>query len=90
MVVDAEGCEPTGPWEACDGRRPPHTRPDTRPARGAIDDLARADAEHGVHTSLDEEGERRGGAPPPIRHEHITGCSQRVHLLHLDEIVKVR
>ena len=56
-------------------------------ARGDIHHLARADAEHGVHAGLDEEGEMRVGTQPPIRHQHITGCSHRVHLLHLGEIM---
>jgi hypothetical protein len=85
--MDAEGCEPAGAWHACDGRRPPHARPDQGPTRGDIHQLARADAAHGVHVGLDEEGERRGGAQPPIGHEHLTRCSQGVHLLHLGEIV---
>ena len=29
----------------------------------------------------------RVGTQPPICHEHITGCSHGVHLLHLGEIV---
>ena len=44
-------------------------------------------AEHGVHAGLDEEGEMRVGTQAPIRHEHITGGSHRVHLVHLGEIV---
>jgi hypothetical protein len=72
--MDAERCEPAGPWHAFDGRRPPHARPDQGPARCESHHLARADAEHGVHASLDEEGEMRLGTPPSIRHEPITGC----------------
>ena len=44
-----------------------------RPGR-EIHDLARADAQHGVHASLDEEGEMGIGTQAPIGHEHITGC----------------
>jgi hypothetical protein len=76
-----------GPWHAFDGRRPPHTRPDQGPTRCAIHHLARADASHGVHAGLDEEGEMRVGTPPPIRHEPITGGEHGVHLLHLGAIV---
>ena len=71
--MDAERFKPAGPWHACDGSRPPYARPDNGPTRGEIHPLARADAEHGVHTGLDEEGEMRLGTQPPIRHEHITG-----------------
>ncbi len=85
--MDAECFEPAGAWHACDGRRPPHARPDQGPTRGDIHHLARADAEHGVHVGLDEAGEMRGGASPPLGHAHITRCSQGVHLLHLGEIV---
>jgi hypothetical protein len=72
--MDAERFEPAGPWHAFDGRRPPHARPDKGPTWREIHNLARADAEHGVHASLDEEGEMRIGTQPSIRHEHITGC----------------
>jgi hypothetical protein len=40
-----------------------------------------------MHAGLDEEGERRVGTQAAIRHEHIPGCSSRVHLLHLGTIV---
>jgi hypothetical protein len=85
--MDAKRFEPAGPWRACDGRCPPHTRPDKGPTGGEIHNLACADAEHGVHAGLDEEGKMRIGTQPPIRHEHITGCYHGVHLLHLGEIV---
>jgi para-nitrobenzyl esterase len=54
--MDAKRFEPAGPWHAFDGRRPPHTRPDKGPTWGEIHNLAGADAEHGVHAGLDEEG----------------------------------
>jgi hypothetical protein len=87
-VLDAERGEPACAWHACDSRRPPHTRPDKRPTWGEIHHLARADAPHRVHAGMDEEGEMRVRTPPPIRPEHITGCSHRVHLLHLGAIVR--
>jgi hypothetical protein len=46
---------------------------DQRPAWREIDDLAGTDAEHGVYTSLDQAGEMRVGAQPPIGHQHIPG-----------------
>jgi hypothetical protein len=85
--MDAKRCEPAGPWHAFDGRRPPHTRPDQGPTWGEIHPLARADAAHGVHAGLDEEGERGIGTQTPIRHEPILGCSPGVHLWPLGEIV---
>lgn len=74
LVMDTERCEPAGPWHAFDGRRAPHARLANGPTRCEIHTLARADAEHGVHAGLDEEGEMRIGTQPPIRHEHIPGC----------------
>jgi hypothetical protein len=71
LVMVAQGGEPAGAGHAFDGRRPPHTRPDKRPARGEIHALSRADAEHGVHASLDEEGEMGVGTQAPIGHEHV-------------------
>jgi hypothetical protein len=49
--------------------------------------LARADAEPRRPAGRDEAGELRVGTPPPIRHEHSPGCSPRVPLLHLGEVV---
>ena len=57
LVVETQGFEPSGPWEAFDGRRPPHTRQDKRPTWGEIHQLSRADAEHGVHARLHEQGQ---------------------------------
>lgn len=85
--MDAERFEPAGPWNTFDGRRPPHTWPDKGPPRCEIHHLARADASHGVHAGLDEESEMGVGTQAPIRHEHITGCSHGMHLLHLGEIM---
>ena len=59
--MDAERFEPAGPWDAFDRRRPPHTRPDERPAQCNIHHLARADAEHGMHAGVDEEGQMSRG-----------------------------
>jgi hypothetical protein len=87
LVIDAEGFEPAGPGDAFDGSRPPHARPDTWPARGDIHDRSRADAEHGMHAGLDEEGEMGVGTQAAIRHEHIPGLSSGVHLLHLGKIM---
>jgi hypothetical protein len=47
--------------------------PDKRPARREIHDLSRADAQHGVHAGLDEEGKMGVGTQAAIRHEHIPG-----------------
>jgi hypothetical protein len=69
--MDPEGFEPAGPWHACDSGRPPHARPDKRPARGEIHHLARADAEHGVHAGLDEQGHMGVRTQAPIGHEYI-------------------
>ncbi len=71
LVVKAQGFEPTGPWDACDRWRPPHTRPDKRPTWGEIHQLSRADAEHGMHARLHEQGEMGIGAQAPIGHEYI-------------------
>jgi hypothetical protein len=87
LVMDAKRVKPAGPWHACDGRRPPHTRPDQGPTRGASHDLAGADAAHGVHAGLDEAGEMGRGTQAAIRHEHSLGCEPGVHLRHLGEIV---
>ena len=87
LVVHPEGVEPPGPWDAVDRRRAPPPRRDQGPAGRAVDNLTRAHAQHGVHASLDEAGERRLGAQPPIRHEPIPGGEHRVHLRHLGEIV---
>jgi hypothetical protein len=70
LVLDAKRCVPAGSWHTFDGRRPPPTRRDKRPARGAIHDLAPADAPHGGQASLDEKGEVGGGTQAPIGHEH--------------------
>jgi len=82
-----ERCEPAGPWHAFDGSRPPHARPDTRPARGAIHHLACADAEHGVHARLDEEGQRGIRTEAPIGHQHIPCVSARRPRLHWSQVV---
>jgi hypothetical protein len=71
LVLDPEGFTPTRPWDGFDGRRPPDTRLDKRPAWGEIDDLSRADAQHGVHAGLDEEGEMSVRTQAPIGHEDI-------------------
>jgi hypothetical protein len=71
LVLDTKGFKPTGPWDAFDGRRPPYTRLDKRPARGEIDDLSCADAEHGVHAGLDEQGYMGVRTQAPIGHEYI-------------------
>ena len=72
--METSSFEPAGPWDAFDGWRSPHTRYDKRPAWCEIHDLSRADAEHGVHTGLDEQGEMGLRTQPPIRYEDITGC----------------
>ena len=74
LVMDAERFEPAGPWHAFDGRCPPHARLDKGPPRREVHDLSRADAQHGMHASLDEEGEMGVGTQAPIRHQHIPGC----------------
>jgi len=85
--MDTERFEPAGPWQACDGSRPPHARPDKRPARGAIHQLACADAAHGVHASLDEEGQMGRRTSSPIGHQPIPFVSARMHRLHLSQVV---
>jgi hypothetical protein len=85
--MDPERGEPAGPWKACDGSRPPHARPDKRPARGEIHHLACADAAHGVHASLDEEGQLGIRPEAPIGHQHIPFWSARMHRRHLRQVV---
>jgi hypothetical protein len=70
-----------------DGSRPPHARPDKRPARGAIHALSRADAAHGRHAGLDEAGAMGVGTEAAIRHAPIPGLSSGVHLLHLGQLM---
>jgi hypothetical protein len=70
--MDAERFEPAGSSNAFDIRRPPHTRPGKRPARCEIHDLLRADASHGMHAGLDEEGKMVVGTQAPIGHQHVT------------------
>jgi hypothetical protein len=72
--MDAQRGEPARAWDAFDGRRAPDTRRDKGPPRREVHNLARADAQHGVHASLHEDGEMRVGRQPPIGHEHIPGC----------------
>jgi hypothetical protein len=75
LVLDAERFEPAGPWHASDDRRPRQTHQmDKGPTQGEIHYLAGADAEHGVHASLDEQGEMGVGTQSPIGYEHISGC----------------
>ena len=69
--MDAERFEPAGSWKAFDGRCPPHTWPDEGPTGRAIHDLSGADAQHGVHASLNEEGEMGIGTQAPIGHQYI-------------------
>jgi hypothetical protein len=85
--MDTEGFEPAAPWHAFDRRRPPHARPDKRPTRVELHNLARAAAQHGVHAGLDKEDEMGVGTQAAIHHEHIPGRSSRVHLVHLGQIV---
>jgi hypothetical protein len=86
-VIDAAGVAPAGPGDALDGSRPPHARPDKRPARGAIHALSRADAAHGRHAGLDEAGAMGVGTEAAIRHAPIPGLSSGVHLLHLGQLM---
>jgi hypothetical protein len=69
--MDVGRVEPARPWNAFDGRRPPHTRPDKGPVRCDIHQLSRADAQYGMHAGLDEESEVSVGTPAPVCHEHI-------------------
>jgi hypothetical protein len=87
LVIDAKRFEPAGSWPTFDGWRPPHTRLDKRPARGEIHDLSRADAQHGVQASLDEEGEMRIGTQAPIGDQHIPCLQTRMDRLHLGQVV---
>jgi hypothetical protein len=87
LVLDAESCEPTGPWHTCAGRRPPHTRCDKGSTGREVHARSCTDAPHGVHASLHEEGKVRVGTQGPIRHQHISGCEHRVHLLPLGQVV---
>jgi hypothetical protein len=69
--MDASCFEPAGAWKAFDGRRPPDPRPDPGPTGRALHHLSRADAPHGLHASLNEEGERGGGTQAPLGHQHV-------------------
>jgi hypothetical protein len=70
--MDAERFAPAGSWKPFDDRRPPHTWPDKGPTRREIDDLSRTDAQHRMHTGLDEEGHRGIRTQAPIGHQHIS------------------
>ena len=85
--MDAEGVAPAGPGHACDGRRPPHARPDKRPTRRDIHDLSRPHAQDGVHASRHEEGQVGVGTQTPIGDEDVPWVSGRVDRLHPGEIV---
>ena len=76
--MDAERCEPAGPWHACAGWRAPPTRPDQGPPWRAIDALARPHAQPGVYASLHEEREMRLGAQAPSPHPYIPRPSARL------------
>jgi hypothetical protein len=69
--MDAQRCEPTRAWDAFDGSRPPHARLDKGPTGREVHDLARTDAPHGVHASLNEEGEMGRGTQAASGHEHV-------------------
>ena len=85
--MDTERFEPAGPWHAFDGRRPPHARPDKRPARCEIHNLARANAQHRMHADLDEESHVGQRTQAPIGHQHIACLSARMHRLHVSQVV---
>jgi hypothetical protein len=85
--MDAEHFEPAGSGDAFDRRCPPHTRPDKGPTGREIHDLSRADAQHGMHAGLDEEGEMDVGTQAPIGHEYIPWWSARMDRLHSGQIV---
>jgi len=85
--MDAKRCEPTSAWDAFDRWRPPHTRLDKGPTGREGHHLACTDAQYGVYTGLDEEGEMGIGTQAPIGHQYITRCSGGVHLLHVGEIM---
>jgi hypothetical protein len=69
-----ERFDPAGSWHALDSRRPPHTRLHKGPTRREIDNLTRANAQDGVYTGVDEEGEMGKGTQAPIGHQHIIRC----------------
>jgi hypothetical protein len=85
--MDAKRGEPAGSWHACDGRCPPHTRPGQGPTGREIHDRSGADAPHGVHARLDEEGQRGRGTQAPVGHEHIVWLSARMDRLHPGKIM---
>ena len=88
MVLDAECFAPAGAGHTFDDRRPPHTRPDTRPAWGKIHHLSCADAQHGVEAGLDQESQVGIGTQTPIRPEHVPWMSARVDRLPVGQIVR--
>jgi hypothetical protein len=52
---------------------PSYTRLDKGPTGREVHNLPRADAQHGMHASLDEEGQMGVRTQTPIGHEYITG-----------------
>ena len=63
--------EPTRAWHAFDRWRPPHTGLDKRPTGREVHHLARTDAPHGVHASLDKESPMGIRTQAPIGHEYV-------------------
>jgi hypothetical protein len=87
LVMDATRCAPAGSWHACDGRCPPPTWPGQGPTGREIPDLSGADAPHGVHARLDEQGEMGVATQAPIGPEPIVWWSARMHRLHPGTLV---
>jgi hypothetical protein len=82
-----QGGEPPGAGPPFDGRGAPDIRRDKRSPGRDIHHRSCADAEHGVHAGLDEQGEMGVGAQAPIGYESIPWVEARMDRRHLGQIV---
>jgi hypothetical protein len=59
----------------------------TKGRPGVTSTIWRADAPHGVHASLDQEGEMRIGTQAPIGHQHIPCVQARMDRLYVGQVM---
>jgi hypothetical protein len=85
--MGAERFEPARAWEACDGRRPPHTWQDEGTTWGDIDARSRPHAPDGVHARLHEARQMGIRARAPIGHQPIPGVSARMDRLSPGQVM---
>jgi hypothetical protein len=83
----AERFQPAGPWEAVDGWRPPHPRPDQGPPGRESHALPRPHAQDGVDPGLPAAGELGRRTEAPIGHQYVSLLSARMHRLHVSQVV---